>query len=253
MRQEEFSELVGCARPTLQTIEHGRVQLSEEIAIRASVATGASVAWLLQNDLHAPIISRSGTPYGTEHFVFAQIEKSGWHYQTFKSGAPDEYYESIVAAAGRLYNIFNYVSAAEPEVLDIVKTRLERFLTSLEKDFGEDEHLDQPTDSKARFDHAGFHLKRMMNEVSHQDRARSLQERQQRKLSEESATLADIRSRIKGLNSTEISRLIETMRAEREASFRDQAIDHAATVPNLVPSPWEVKRPRKARKVVAES
>jgi len=57
--QEQFAELIGCSVHTLQSIETGRLKLSEELAHRIASETWVDVDWLLKNNRRARIV---GTP-----------------------------------------------------------------------------------------------------------------------------------------------------------------------------------------------
>ena len=55
LSQKDVADLVGCARITIQTIERGRMNLSEKLAAKIQGALGIPKGWLLLNDLDAPI------------------------------------------------------------------------------------------------------------------------------------------------------------------------------------------------------
>jgi DNA-binding XRE family transcriptional regulator len=58
LRQPELAEMVGCSVATIQSIEVGRLKLSESLAGRISVTTGCDRDWLLRNDVSAPMPPR---------------------------------------------------------------------------------------------------------------------------------------------------------------------------------------------------
>ena len=58
MGQKEMAELVGRSTRTIQAIELGQLQLSEDLAMRIAAETGIEVGWLLENDLSKPPIGR---------------------------------------------------------------------------------------------------------------------------------------------------------------------------------------------------
>jgi len=68
--QKEMAEVCSCSVDTIQSIELGRLALSDSLARRISNATGISVGWLLGNDLKAPLISDDGyfKPFTVEHY-----------------------------------------------------------------------------------------------------------------------------------------------------------------------------------------
>ena len=51
LKQAELASLIGISRNTLQSIEYGRLPLSERIAYRLSEQTGIGAKWLLNNEL----------------------------------------------------------------------------------------------------------------------------------------------------------------------------------------------------------
>src|SRR6266487_6894496 len=57
LRQKEMSDVCGCSVDTIQSIELGRLALSELLARKISNATGIGAGWLLGNDRKAPLIS----------------------------------------------------------------------------------------------------------------------------------------------------------------------------------------------------
>ena len=72
-KQESFAKLIGCSVHTLQSIETGRLKLSEELARRISAATDVDLNWLGKNDLKAePCVANSTFPYTSSAFENAQ-------------------------------------------------------------------------------------------------------------------------------------------------------------------------------------
>jgi transcriptional regulator with XRE-family HTH domain len=63
LTQKELADLAGCSSPTIQSVEIGRLQLSEALAQRLADHTGVPVGWLLRNDTRQPIQDRRGRPY----------------------------------------------------------------------------------------------------------------------------------------------------------------------------------------------
>jgi DNA-binding XRE family transcriptional regulator len=58
LRQSELAQMVGCSVQTIQSIEVGRLKLSESLASRIWAATGCDKEWLLRNDLSEPMPPR---------------------------------------------------------------------------------------------------------------------------------------------------------------------------------------------------
>jgi DNA-binding XRE family transcriptional regulator len=55
LSQEQLAEWCDCSYYTIQAVELGRLKLSNSLAERISMATGAPVKWLLENNLSAPL------------------------------------------------------------------------------------------------------------------------------------------------------------------------------------------------------
>jgi transcriptional regulator with XRE-family HTH domain len=55
LKQTELADMVGCSVETVRAIELNRLKLSPSLAGRISTATGADLAWLLDNDLTRPL------------------------------------------------------------------------------------------------------------------------------------------------------------------------------------------------------
>jgi DNA-binding XRE family transcriptional regulator len=72
MRQKELAELVGRSTRTIQAVEVGPLVLSESLAREISAKTGASLDWLMRNDVDAPIVDTEGKPYTKETYERAR-------------------------------------------------------------------------------------------------------------------------------------------------------------------------------------
>jgi DNA-binding XRE family transcriptional regulator len=55
LSQEQLAKWCDCSYYTIQAVELGRLNLSNSLAERISMATGAPVKWLLENNLSAPL------------------------------------------------------------------------------------------------------------------------------------------------------------------------------------------------------
>ncbi len=55
LKQGELAELAGCSISSIQAIEVNKLRLSESLAARISVSTGADLNWLLRNDVNEPM------------------------------------------------------------------------------------------------------------------------------------------------------------------------------------------------------
>lgn len=73
MEQHRLAKILECSAATIQSVELGRLKLSNELAMRASIKTGVSVSWLLNGDPHAPILARyDAGPFTRENFERTQ-------------------------------------------------------------------------------------------------------------------------------------------------------------------------------------
>ena len=80
MTQGQLAKYVGCSIETIRKIEKGRIVLSEELAHKISVATGANKVWLLRNKLNQPPITNTGQPYTRDDFDKAQVVGKKQHH-----------------------------------------------------------------------------------------------------------------------------------------------------------------------------
>lgn len=75
-KQEMLAELLDCSLGIIQSVESGRVRLSEKLAQRAAFETGVSVEWLLKNDTTAPPVDHAGNPFTKETYERHRVESS---------------------------------------------------------------------------------------------------------------------------------------------------------------------------------
>jgi transcriptional regulator with XRE-family HTH domain len=73
--QKEMAEKVGCSTHTIQSVELGRLPLSQLLALKISNATGVEVGWLLENDLSAPLTSDRFKPFTIEHYYQRRTDR----------------------------------------------------------------------------------------------------------------------------------------------------------------------------------
>ena len=85
--QKELAELVECSRPTIQSIELGRLELSDKLADRIARETGVALAWLKNNDVKKRPLDYQGAPYTREVFDRVQAD----------SAMKDEYMSDAIA------------------------------------------------------------------------------------------------------------------------------------------------------------
>ena len=70
--QPAMAKMLGCSAATIQSIEVGRLKMSESLAQKISRKTDISPAWLLQGDSVAPPVDTTGAPYTQESFELNQ-------------------------------------------------------------------------------------------------------------------------------------------------------------------------------------
>jgi len=74
--QKELAEMIDCAPVTVQSIELGKLRLSQKLAKRIELQTGVSLEWLLQNDYAVPPTCRMepGQPYTKRIYQMTRAE-----------------------------------------------------------------------------------------------------------------------------------------------------------------------------------
>lgn len=75
MDQQEFARLIGCSAATIASIESTRLKLSSEVALRIAAKSGASYAWLMTGDPHAPMVDSDRLPYTRESVPQPDIKR----------------------------------------------------------------------------------------------------------------------------------------------------------------------------------
>ena len=76
LTQKELAAVLDCSVPTIQSIELGRLRLSESLAQRVVENTGVDLACLLRNDPSQPVRDRAGHPYTRAEFDRRQAHKA---------------------------------------------------------------------------------------------------------------------------------------------------------------------------------
>jgi transcriptional regulator with XRE-family HTH domain len=74
--QRELAEMVDCAPITVQSIELGKLRLSERLARRIALQTGADLDWLMAGDYKTPPTCprEAGEPYSKRHYQMTRAE-----------------------------------------------------------------------------------------------------------------------------------------------------------------------------------
>jgi transcriptional regulator with XRE-family HTH domain len=133
--QQEFAGKIGCSVHTLQSIESGRLKLSEKLAHSISRETDVDVAWLLKNNRKAPIVRFFDTPYTFEDYERAQASKAPEFMEMLSADYAVAFYAQLRAILS---------SAAKRGRADIALYRVAKVLENCRRDFGHDKELLPP-------------------------------------------------------------------------------------------------------------
>jgi DNA-binding XRE family transcriptional regulator len=122
LTQQQLAVWCGYSEVTIQSIEVGRLALSQKLAEQISRVTGAPVKWLLANDLKSPIpnLKRSTTPPGKPWTAL-------WLSR-----------EILFSAMTRALEVLEWIK--QEEALDLFNYYTSTYLSQLEKAFGEEKH-----------------------------------------------------------------------------------------------------------------
>jgi len=74
--QKDLAEMIDCAPVTVQSVELGKLRLSQKLAKRIELQTGVSLEWLLHNDYTVPPTCRMepGQPYTKRIYQMTRAE-----------------------------------------------------------------------------------------------------------------------------------------------------------------------------------
>jgi transcriptional regulator with XRE-family HTH domain len=151
---KDFAELIGKSVATVKSLEAGRLTLSEETAVEISSQCGISVAWLLDKDVSAPLVSYlRGTngrnlPYGKGLFELIQSAKAatGGKYPVFP---PAELQAETMFAALSWFPIL--LSAYQRGEAELARYVLNKHLQEMRGRFGSDDKAAEELSGKAKF------------------------------------------------------------------------------------------------------
>jgi len=133
--QPQFAKLIDCSVHTLQSIETGRLRLSEHLARRISAATDVHLHWLLENDLKAKIVDARGHLYTKSVFECAQANK--------KIGSTEFVRHMIGDYAASFYGQIRAIlsSAVKKDLAEVATWKIASFLEDCRREFGHDRRL----------------------------------------------------------------------------------------------------------------
>jgi transcriptional regulator with XRE-family HTH domain len=133
----EMAELIGCSPHTINSLETGRMPLSEVIAGRMFNETEISPQWLLEGDPKAPPKSAYGEPYTKAIFDRAQAVKV-----ERDNPSADRLMLDALDCAARLVAIFTSARARKEYYMVSYKAR--KAIEELGNEFGQDRAIYSP-------------------------------------------------------------------------------------------------------------
>jgi transcriptional regulator with XRE-family HTH domain len=128
--QKEFAELVECSRPTIQSIELGRLPLSDKLADRISRETGIGIAWLKKNDVRKGPLDYEDKPYTKDLFERIQANRGMRDEHTLDAIAR----LALMIQTTRIAGLF--LSAYKRGEFSLCSYKLAKALDDLETRFG---------------------------------------------------------------------------------------------------------------------
>jgi plasmid maintenance system antidote protein VapI len=134
-----MAELLGCSSHTIQSLETGRLKMSQDIASRMLIETDISPQWLLAGDAKVPPYSVYDMPYTKEIFEHVQAEKA-WR----KTPKSVWLLSEAVDLSARLVAILSNANKHHNYVAALYKARIA--LERLKDEFGQDDSLYSPKD-----------------------------------------------------------------------------------------------------------
>ena len=128
--QKELADLVECSRPTIQSIELGRLELSDKLADRIARETGVDLTWLKNNNVKKPPLDYEGSPYTKE--VFERVQANAAVEDEHTSDAIVRF--ALVMHTSRLAGLF--LSAHKRGEVSLCSYKLAKAMDDLEARFG---------------------------------------------------------------------------------------------------------------------
>ena len=163
LKQISFANLVNRSEATIQSVELGRLTLSESLAEEISKQTGVSVKWLMDGDPNARIETRWSTkrPFAKHQInEFVDAAMSGLNHDVYskelfeavqarlKSNLSDQPWGTSMIRSQVAEFVLRYhaclLSAISHDRYDLFAYKAEKALSDIAKEFGEDERLENP-------------------------------------------------------------------------------------------------------------
>ena len=129
LKAKHFADALGCSEATVNSLETGRLKLSDAMGQRIAVETGASLAWLLDGNVNAPALAADGSLFTIETFEVNQSKK-----QRSDKLPPARLAVDFVNFAGRLHDILSAANRAGGYSVPAYKVG--RFLDGMESKGG---------------------------------------------------------------------------------------------------------------------
>ena len=156
LSQKELAKLLGVAPITIQKIEQGILQLSEDLAQRAQTELDISAAWLLANDPKSIAVNPRDGKWSRQLYEFAQgtgsivTALSSANVSTIanklfggSTGSAGDFSTLLSTSLGARIHAMLHANRNTPKQ-GILLHRLNRMIEALEKDFSSDQSvLDQ--------------------------------------------------------------------------------------------------------------
>jgi transcriptional regulator with XRE-family HTH domain len=133
--QKQMAELADCSTRAIQSVELGKLALSESLARRITAATNVHLHWLLDNDLKAPIVGTRGHPYTRSDFEVKQATKHFSDNELSRTVAAD-YAASFY---GQIRAILS--SAIKKDLAEVATWKIAKYLDDCRRKFGHDKQL----------------------------------------------------------------------------------------------------------------
>jgi transcriptional regulator with XRE-family HTH domain len=133
--QREMADIAGCSFDTIQSVELGRLALSEDLARRISAATDVHLHWLLDNDLEADIVETRGHPYTHSVFENRQAQR--------KFGDNELSRQMMADYAASFYGQIRAIlsSASKKDLAEVATWKVAKYLDDCRREFGHDKKL----------------------------------------------------------------------------------------------------------------
>ena len=138
VRVDEMAGILGCSIPTINSLEVGRLKLSDAMAQRIVHETGVSMEWLRDGDPTKTPVTIHGDPFTPELFDNTQALKDD--IASSDRVAPRSFSMRFVTFADRLRSILT--SANGRKLYHLAAYRVSRFLDALSAEFGVHEPWD---------------------------------------------------------------------------------------------------------------